>query len=251
MPGTLAGKIAIVTGGSTGIGLATARCFAAEGARVFVTGRRAAELVDAVAAIGPNATGIQADSTNLADLDHLYEQVRAEAGRIDVLFANAGGGSFLPLGAITEVQYEDTFGRNVKGVLFTVQKALPLLADGASVILTGSTAASGGTPAFSIYAASKAAVRAFARNWILDLKGRNIRVNVLSPGPTRTPGLVGLAGSDAAAQQSLLEQMAAQVPLGRVGDPDEVAAAALFLASDDASFVTGAELFVDGGEAQV
>ncbi|HEX8569759.1 MAG TPA: SDR family oxidoreductase, partial [Caulobacteraceae bacterium] len=159
--------------------------------------------------------------------------------------------SLLPLGSITEEQYEDTFGRNVKGVLFTVQKALPLLADGASVILAGSTAASGGTPAFSVYAASKAAVRAFARNWILDLKGRGIRVNVLSPGPTRTPGLVGLAGPDAARQQELLDQMAEHVPLGRVGDPDEIAGAAVFLASDDASFVTGAELFVDGGEAQV
>jgi NAD(P)-dependent dehydrogenase (short-subunit alcohol dehydrogenase family) len=168
-----------------------------------------------------------------------------------VLFANAGGGSFLPLGAITEAQYEDTFGRNVKGTLFTVQKALPLLADGASVILTGSTAASSGTPAFSVYAASKAAIRAFARNWILDLQGRGIRINVLSPGPTRTPGLVGLAGSDAAQQQGLLDHMATQVPLGRVGEPEEVAKAALFLASGHASFVNGSELFVDGGAAQI
>ncbi|MBK1656885.1 SDR family oxidoreductase [Paracraurococcus ruber] len=251
MPGMLAGKIAIVTGGSTGIGLATAKCFASEGARVFVTGRRAAELADAVAAIGPGATGIQANSADLADLDNLYARVRTEAGRIDVLFANAGGGSFLPLGEITEEQYEDTFSRNVKGTLFTVQKALPLLADGASVILTGSTAASGGTPAFSVYAASKAAIRAFARNWILDLQGRGIRVNVLSPGPTRTPGLVGLVGPGAVEQQGLLDQMAAQVPLGRVGEPDEIAKAALFLASDHASFVTGSELFVDGGAAQI
>jgi hypothetical protein len=247
----LEGKVAVVTGGTTGIGLATARRFAAEGARVFVTGRREAELAAAVAAIGPNATGIQADSAILADLDRLYARVKAEAGRIDVLFANAGGGSFLPLGSITEAQFDDTFGRNVKGVLFTVQKALPLLVDGASVILTGSTAASGGTAAFSVYAASKAAVRAFARNWILDLKERRIRVNVLSPGPTRTPGLVGLAGPDAAQQEGLLDHMASLVPLGRVGETDEVARAALFLASDDASFVTGAELFVDGGQRQV
>ena len=251
MPGMLEGKIAVVTGGSTGIGLASARCFAAEGARVFVTGRRAAELAKAVAEIGPNATGIQANSSSLTDLDHLYDRVRTEAGHIDVLFANAGGGSMLPLGSITEEQYEDTFNRNVKGTLFTVQKALPLLADGASVILTGSTAASSGTPAFSVYAASKAAIRAFARNWILDLHGRGIRINVLSPGPTRTPGLVGLAGPEAAQQQGLLDHMATQVPLGRVGEPDEVAKAALFLASDHASFITGSELFVDGGAAQI
>ena len=251
MPGMLKGKIAVVTGGSTGIGLATARCFAAEGARVFVTGRRSAELAKAAAEIGPNATGIQANSSSLTDLDHLYDRVRTEAGHIDVLFANAGGGSMLPLGSITEEQYEDTFNRNVKGTLFTVQKALPLLADGASVILTGSTAASSGTPAFSVYAASKAAIRAFARNWILDLHGRGIRINVLSPGPTRTPGLVGLAGPEAAQQQGLLDHMATQVPLGRVGEPDEVAKAALFLASDHASFITGSELFVDGGAAQI
>ena len=249
--GRLQDKVAVVTGGSSGIGLATATCFAAEGARVFVTGRREVELASAVAAIGGNATGIQADSSNLAELDRLYDRVRHEAGRIDVLFVNAGGGSMLPLGAITEEQYEDTFGRNVKGVLFTVQAALPLLVPGASVILTGSTAASGGTPAFSVYAASKAAVRSFARNWILDLRGRGIRVNVLSPGPTRTPGLVGLAGPDSERQQEFLGQMATQVPLGRVGEPEEIARAALFLASDDAAFVTGTELFVDGGEAQV
>jgi NAD(P)-dependent dehydrogenase (short-subunit alcohol dehydrogenase family) len=157
----------------------------------------------------------------------------------------------LPLGEITEEQFDDTFGRNVKGTLFTVQKALPLLSEGASVILTGSTAGSTGTPAFSVYAASKAAVRAFARNWILDLKGRNIRVNTLSPGPTRTTGLVELAGNDATAQQGLVDALAAQVPLGRVADPDEIAKAAVFLASDDASFVNGAELFADGGMAQI
>ncbi|GJD60281.1 SDR family NAD(P)-dependent oxidoreductase [Methylobacterium frigidaeris] len=251
MTGKLTHKVAVVTGGTSGIGLATARLFAREGARVFVTGRRRAELDRAVAAIGPAATGVQADASTLADLDRLYAQVQAEAGRIDVLFANAGGGSMLPLGEITEEQYEDTFGRNVKGVLFTVQKALPLLAPGASVILTGSTAGTEGTQAFSVYAASKAAVRALARNWILDLKGRGIRVNTLSPGATRTPGLVDLAGPDAAQQQGLLDYLASRIPMGRVGEADEIARAALFLASDDASFVNGIELFVDGGQAQV
>ncbi|MGX7705030.1 SDR family NAD(P)-dependent oxidoreductase [Methylobacterium sp. Gmos1] len=251
MTNRLTDKVAVVTGGTSGIGLATARLFAQEGARVFVTGRRRAELDKAVAAIGPAATGVQADASTLADLDRLYAQVREEAGRIDVLFANAGGGSMLPLGEITEAQFDDTFGRNVKGVLFTVQKALPLLAPGASVILTGSTAGTEGTEAFSVYAASKAAVRALARNWILDLKGRGIRVNTLSPGATRTPGLVGLAGPDAAQQQGLLDFLASKIPMGRVGEADEIARAALFLASDDASFVNGIELFVDGGQAQV
>lgn len=246
----LEGKIAIVTGGSTGIGLATAKRFASEGAHVIVTGRRQAELDAAVSEIG-NATSIQVDSSNMAELDTLFDRVRSETGRIDVLFVNAGGGSLLPLGKITEEQYDDTFGSNVKGVLFTVQKALPLLADGASVILIGSTAASGGTEAFSVYAASKAAVRSFARNWILDLKGRGIRVNTLSPGPTKTPGFFGLAGPDAAQQQGMLDALASRIPMGRVGDPDEIAKAAVFLASDDSSFVNGIELFVDGGKAQI
>jgi NAD(P)-dependent dehydrogenase (short-subunit alcohol dehydrogenase family) len=247
----LAGKVAVVTGGTTGIGLASAKRFAAEGARVFITGRRQAELDKAVAAIGGNASGIQADSAKMADLNRLYSQVKADAGRIDILFANAGGGSNLPLGSITEEQYDDTFGRNVKGVLFTVQKALPLLVDGASVILTGSTASIVAMPAFSVYGASKAALRSLARHWTLDLKERRIRVNVLSPGPTKTPGLLDLAGGDRAAQQGMLDQMASELPLGRVADPEEIASAALFLASDDSSFVTGAELFVDGGQAQV
>jgi NAD(P)-dependent dehydrogenase (short-subunit alcohol dehydrogenase family) len=247
----LEGKIAVVTGGTTGIGFASAKRFAAEGARVFITGRRQAEVDNAVAAIGGNATGIQADSAKMADLSRLYAQVKADAGRIDILFANAGGGSNLPLGSITEEQYEDTFGRNVKGVLFTVQKALPLLVDGASVILTGSTASIVAMPAFSVYGASKAALRSFARHWTLDLKERRIRVNVLSPGPTVTPGLLGLAGDDRTAQQGMLDQMALELPLGRVADPDEIASAALFLASNDSSFVAGAELFADGGQAQV
>ncbi|NNJ16539.1 SDR family oxidoreductase [Pseudomonas putida CSV86] len=250
MNGKLEGKIAIVTGGTSGIGLATAKLFASEGATVYITGRRQAELDAAVALIG-NATGVQVDSSKVEQLDAFYQQVKAQHGRIDVLFANAGGGSMLPLGEITEAHYHDTFDRNVKGTLFTVQQALPLLAQNASVILTGSTAGSSGTPAFSVYAASKAAVRAFARNWILDLKDRNVRVNTISPGATRTPGLVELAGPDAAQQQGLLDYLASQIPLGRVGEPEEIAKAALFLASSDASFVNGAELFVDGGQAQI
>src|SRR5277367_6154313 len=214
----LKGKIAVVTGGTTGIGLASAKRFAAEGARVFITGRRQAELDTAVTAIGGSATGIQADSAKMADLNRLFAQVKTDAGRIDILFANAGGGSNLPLGSITEEQYDDTFGRNVKGVLFTVQKALPLLADGASVILTGSTASIVAMPGFSVYGASKAALRGFARHWTLDLKARRIRVNVLSPGSTKTPGLLGLAGGDATAQQRLLDHEASTVPLGRVAD---------------------------------
>ncbi|MGF7177286.1 SDR family oxidoreductase [Azospirillum doebereinerae] len=250
----LDGKIALVTGATSGIGLAAAKRFADEGAFVYITGRRQSELDAAVAAItaaGGAATGVQADSSNLADLDRLYARIQADKGRIDVLYANAGGGGMLPLGAITEEQYEDTFDRNVKGVLFTVQKALPLLGSGASVILAGSTAGSMGTAAFSVYSASKAAVRSFARSWILDLKDRGIRVNTLSPGPIRTPGLVELAGPDAAQQQGLVDYLAAQVPLGRVGDPDEIAKAAVFLASDDSSFVNGVELFADGGMAQI
>ncbi|MGN6229213.1 MAG: SDR family oxidoreductase [Dyella sp.] len=248
----LENKIAVVTGGSTGIGLETARQFALEGATVYITGRRKAELDAAAASIGPQAIAVQVDSAKLGDLQHLVDHIKGEHGRVDVLFVNAGGGSMLPLGAITEEQFDDTFNRNVKGTLFTVQTLLPILGEGASVILTGSTAASTGTPAFSVYGASKAAVRSFVRNWILDVdKSRRIRFNTLSPGPTRTPGLVDLAGPDAAQQQGLLDALAAQVPLGRVGEPVEIARAAVFLASDDASFVNGTELFADGGMAQV
>ncbi|MRX08451.1 SDR family oxidoreductase [Pseudoduganella sp. FT25W] len=247
----LANKIALVTGGTTGIGFATAQRFAAEGATVIITGRREAELQAAAEAIGHGATGLRIDSTSMADLDRLYATIEQRHGRLDVLFANAGGGTMLPLGAITEEHYHDTFDRNVKALLFTVQKAIPLLSKGASVILTGSTAATMGTPAFSVYAASKAAVRSFARNWILDLKDRGVRVNTIVPGPVRTPGLVDLAGPDAAQQQGLLDYLATQVPMGRVGEASEIASAVTFLASDDASFVNGAELFVDGGQAQV
>ncbi len=247
----LHGKIAVVTGGSSGIGLAAAQAFAAEGAFVYITGRRQAELDAAVATIGPKAVGVRADSSSLADLERLYTRVKADHGRIDVLYANAGGGSMLPLGAITEQHYADTFDRNVKGVVFTVQQALPLLGAGASVILAGSTAGIQGTPNFSLYSASKAAVRALARSWVLDLKDRGIRVNTLSPGPIHTPGLVDLAGPDAAQQQGLLDHLTGQIPLGRIGQPRDVAAAAVFLASSDASFITGIDLFVDGGMAQI
>ena len=247
----LAEKVAVVTGGSTGIGLAIAKRFVGEGAKVYITGRRQAELDAAVKAIGGNVESANVDSANTAQLDALFARIKAQHGKLDVLVANAGGGSFAPLGQITAEHFDDTFSRNVKGTLFTVQAALPLLGVGSSVIMTGSTAASGGTEAFSVYAASKAAVRAFARNWILDLKGRGIRINTLSPGPINTPGLVELVGTDSAAQQGFLDHLASLIPMGRVGDPDEVAKAALFLASDDSSFVNGIELFVDGGIRQI
>jgi len=245
----LAGKIALVTGGSTGIGLAAAKELAEQGARVFVTGRRQAELDAAVAEIGPSATALRADASVLSDLDAVYAQISRSAGKLDILFANAGGGDMLPLGAITEEHFDRIFGTNVRGVLFTVQKALPLLTDGASVILTSSTTSIQGTAAFSVYSASKAAVRNFARSWALDLKDRGIRVNAVSPGPVRTPGLGGLVPDEA--RQGLFDFLASQVPLGRLGEASEIGKVVAFLASDAASFVNGAELFVDGGMAQV
>jgi NAD(P)-dependent dehydrogenase (short-subunit alcohol dehydrogenase family) len=251
MTNALQGKVAVITGGNSGIGLAIAQRFVSEGAaHIYITGRRQAELEAGVEAIGENATGVRSDVADLADLDALYELVKRRSGRIDVLVANAGGGSgAAPLGAITEEQVDGTLAVNVKGVLFTVQKALPLLGAGASVILTGSTTSITGGASLSLYSAAKAAVRNFARSWIIDLKGRDIRVNVLSPGPTETPGLLGLAPPER--QKALLENFASVIPLGRVGDPDEIARAAVFLASDASSFVNGAELFVDGGLAQI
>lgn len=246
----LEGKIAVVTGGSTGIGLGIAKQFAAEGATVFITGRRQAELDAAVKAIGPSAIGVRSDVSNLADLDRLYETVRQTTDHIDILAANAGGGEFAPLGSITEEHFDRTFSINVKGMLFTVQKALPLLRDGGSIVLTSSTSTTRAFPAFSVYAATKAAIRNFARHWILDLKDRHIRVNAISPGPTTTPGLKGLTANEEQWQQ-FQGQVASQIPLGRLAEPEEIGKAAVFLASDDASFINGIELYVDGGMAQI
>jgi len=246
----LNGKIALVTGGTSGIGLATAKQFVAEGAYVFITGRRQPELDAAVEAIGKNVMGVQSDVSNLADLDRLFATIQQEQGHLDVIFANAGGGSIAPLGAITEEHFDKTFNTNVKGLLFTVQKALPLLPDGASIILNASITSIKGTPAFSVYSATKAAVRSFARNWILDLKERRIRVNAISPGVVPTPGYDHLGLSDEQLQD-FVDSQAVTIPLGRVGTPDEIAKAVVFLASDDSSFVNGIELFVDGGMAQI
>ncbi|MEU7754236.1 SDR family oxidoreductase [Micromonospora sp. NPDC049101] len=246
----LNGKTALVTGGTTGIGLATARRFAAEGAHVFVTGRRQQQLDEAVRAIGPNATGIRSDVSDLDDLDRVFAAITAHGAGLDVLFANAGGGEFAALGAITVEHYADAFDRNVRGTMFTVQKALPVLNDGASIILTGSTAATKGTPAFGVYAASKAAIRSFGRTWAAELTDRRIRVNTLIPGPTETPGITGLAASPQEAT-ALVQTLASSVPMGRMGQPEEIANAALFLATDQSSFMTGGEIFVDGGANQI
>ena len=246
----LEGKVAVVTGGNSGIGLATARRFAAEGAHVFITGRRQAELDAAVKQIGNQATRIQGDVGSLRDLDRLYAEVKRQQGRIDILFANAGSAELAPLGAITEEHFDKIFGVNVKGLLFTVQKALPLFRDSGSIILNASIVASKGLEASSVYSATKAAVRSFARTWTVDLKGRGIRVNAISPGPIDTPGInnLGLTGEQI---EEFKKNIVAAVPMGRMGDPDEIAKAALFLASDDSSYVTGVELFVDGGMAQI
>lgn len=246
----LAGKIALVTGGNSGIGLATAKRFVDEGAYVFVTGRRNEQLAAAVKAIGKNVTGVQADVSKPVDLDRLFDQIKREKGRLDIVFANAGTAKYARLGEISEELYDSTFDTNVKGVLFTVQKALPLLADGASIVLNASIVGSKGLPANSVYSATKAAVRSFARTWTTDLKARHIRVNAVSPGSTDTPGFEELLASSPVGNERR-KMIASAVPLGRLAEPDEIARAVVFLASDDASYVTGAELFVDGGFAQV
>jgi NAD(P)-dependent dehydrogenase (short-subunit alcohol dehydrogenase family) len=248
--GRLAGKIALITGGTSGIGLATAQQFVYEGAYVFITGRREPELAAAVRAIGNNVAGVQGDVSNLDDLDRLFAHINREKGKLDIVFANAGVAQYAPFGEITEEHYDAIFTINVKGLLFTVQKALPLLPDGASIILNASIVASKGLPANSVYSATKAAVRAFARTWTTDLKARRIRVNAVSPGAIETPGLHDLVASAGAGEQRL-QMFANSVPLGRLGTPDEIAKAVVFLASYDSSYITGTELFVDGGMAQV
>jgi NAD(P)-dependent dehydrogenase (short-subunit alcohol dehydrogenase family) len=239
----LQGKVAVITGGATGIGLATAKLFVKEGAYVFIAGRRQKELDEAVKTIGSNVTGVQGDVARLDDLDRLYEAVKAK-GKLDIVFANAGIAGFSPLDRITEEHFDKLFDINVKGTLFTVQKALPLLKDGGSIILNGSVASVKGTPGFGVYGATKAALRSFVRTWTADLKDRHIRSNVISPGPTDTP-IVDGQPADAIAR------IVSTIPMGRMGEPDEIAKAALFLASDDSSFVTGIELFIDGGRGQI
>jgi len=242
--GKLQGRVALVTGGTEGIGLAIAKLFAEEGAYLFITGRRQRELDEAVKTLGDNVAGIQGDVANMADLDRLYETIGRAKGRIDVVVANAGVGEFAAFGKATEEHFDKLFDINVKGTFFTVQKALPLLVEGGSVILIGSVASVKGTSSFGVYGATKAALRSFARTWTTDLKERRVRTNVLSPGPIKTP-LSDRLSPDAIAR------IVSTVPMGRMGEPDEIARAALFLASDDSSFVTGIELFADGGRGQV
>jgi NAD(P)-dependent dehydrogenase (short-subunit alcohol dehydrogenase family) len=248
--GKLEGKIALVTGGNSGIGLATAKRFVTEGAYVFITGRRDAELTAAIREIGKNVTGVRGDVSDLADLDRLFAQIKREKGKLDIVFANAGVAKYARLGTVTEEVFDLIFDINVKGVLFTVQKALPLLPDGASIVLNSSIVGSKGLSANSVYSATKAAIRSFARTWTTDLKDRHIRVNAISPGSIDTPGLSGLLASSETGEQR--KQMISNLtPLGRFGTPDEIAKAVVFLASDDSSYVAGIELFVDGGFAQV
>jgi NAD(P)-dependent dehydrogenase (short-subunit alcohol dehydrogenase family) len=246
----LEGKVAVITGGNSGIGLATAQQFVSEGAYIFITGRRQSELDAAVKQIGENVSSVQGDVSNLEDLDRLYAKVKEQKGIIDILFANAGVGELALLGTITEAQFDKIFGVNVKGLLFTVQKALPMFRDGGSIILNASIGGSKGIEATSVYSATKAAIRSFARTWAAELKHRRIRVNAISPGPIDTPAFNGLARTREEVDQ-IKTNLASKVPLGRMGMPDEVAKAVLFLASSDSSFITGIELFVDGGMAQI
>jgi NAD(P)-dependent dehydrogenase (short-subunit alcohol dehydrogenase family) len=248
--GKLEGAIALVTGGSSGIGLATARSFIEEGATVIITGRRQSALDSAVDMLGGSAIGIRSDISLLGDIDRVFEMINDSYGRLDILFANAGVGEFVPIEAVTEEHFDKTFGVNAKGTFFTVQKALPLMSDGSSIILNGSIAASKGFPSFSVYGASKAAIRSYARTWIVELRGRGIRVNVISPGTVPTPGYdtLGLSVED---MEEFIASQNAAIPLGRVGRTDEIAKAVLFLASRDSSYVNGVEFFVDGGLAQI
>lgn len=247
----LKGKIAVVTGGNSGMGFATAKEFVAEGAQVIITGRRQHDLDEAVKSIGKNIEGVQGDVSNLADIDRLHDHIKAKYGRVDVIFANAGiGGDMVPFGQVSEAQFDDVFNINAKGVFFTVQKLLPLVPDGGSIILNASIAGYSGTPAFSVYAATKAAVRSFARGWTTDLKARKIRVNALSPGPIDTP-IFGKTNLTQDQIDSFKGSLLEQIPLGRIGRTDEIAKPAVFLASDDSSYITGIELTVDGGMAQV
>jgi NAD(P)-dependent dehydrogenase (short-subunit alcohol dehydrogenase family) len=250
MAGKLADRIALVTGGTSGIGLATAACLAAEGAFVFITGRRQEQLDNAVRSLGRNAAGIRSDVSRLDHLDQLYAHIEDKTGRLDVLFANAGGGGLAPLGHITEEHFDRTFDTNVRGLVFTVQKALPLMPKGSSIVLNASTTSIKGTAAFSIYSASKAAVRNLARSWTMDLKDKGIRVNVVSPGVVPTPGyrLLGLTKEEV---DDFVATQVHTIPLGRSGTPEEIGRAVVFLASDDSSFVNGIELFVDGGMTQI
>ena len=249
--GKLEGKTVVITGGSSGIGLATAKRFVDEGAYVFITGRRQGELETAVGLIGKNVTAVQSDVSKMADLDKLYATVKKQKGKLDIVFANAGTGSFAPLGQISEEHFDKQFGVNVKGLLFTVQKALPLLQEGASIVLNASIVSATGSPAFSVYSATKAAVRSFARTWSVDLKQRKVRVNAISPGIIPTPGYNTSLGMTQEEVDRYVQSSLGDIPLGRAGTADEIAKAVLFLASDESSYVTGIELFVDGGLAQI
>ena len=251
MPQKLEGKIARITGGSSGIGLATAKRFVDEGAYVFMTGRRKSELDQAVTEIGRNVTGVQNDVAKPEDLDQLYAAVKQQKGKLDIVFANAGTGEFAPLGQITEEHFDKQFNVNVKGLLFTVQKALPLLPPGASIVLNASIVSMTGSPAFSVYSATKAAVRSFARTWCVDLKEKGIRVNAISPGVVPTPGYRNSLGMTQEQLDQFVQSSISNIPLGRVGTADEIAKAVVFLASGDSSYVNGIELFVDGGMAQI